>query len=99
MSGGIFDIAKGNGGEWWTNNRVGRGRDERDVPDSAECGFTRQRSRDERGSATITEMVTRGNQVNWQIAIDRPLTAQGTAQITSKISLRGSLPPRFAGEI
>lgn len=26
-------------------------------------------------SATITEMVTRGNQVNWQIAIDRPLAA------------------------
>lgn len=82
--------------ESWTNNR---GRDERETCRAAPSVDLRDNDQEMTGgSATITEMVTRGNQVNWQIAIDRPLTAQGTAQTTSKISLRfhrNSIPTPF----
>ena len=99
---GIFKNGKLEGGaifgyperrESWTNNR---GRDERETCRAAPSVDLRDNDQEMTGgSATITEMVTRGNQVNWQIAIDRPLTAQGTAQTTSRRSRYASTEIRF----
>lgn len=99
---GIFKNGKLEGGaifgyperrESWTNNH---GRDERETCRAAPSVDLRDNDQEMTGgSATITEMVTRGNQVNWQIAIDRPLTAQGTAQTTSRRSRYASTEIRF----